>query len=93
MPFTPESAAAARRKHVKTAAKSTIDSRYDPLGYCPPDRRLQLAKRGQKAKRGSLAAMVELACIHCMGFQPNLVPDCTDPKCPLWARATRRNSR
>lgn len=66
-------------------------SDYDPLGYCTePGKRRRHKTRGDKARKGSRKAAMELACLHCMGWDATEVPKCTDPKCPLWLW-TRKN--
>lgn len=89
MPLTSETARAANLKR-KNQPKKPPDPRYDPLGYCPPENRSRYGKRAESAVNGGLSAAIELACIHCMGWQPTLVAGCTDPSCPLWLRATRK---
>ena len=41
-------------------------------------------KQGFREVRLTPLKAIKFNCIECMGFQENLVPECTDQHCPLY---------
>ena len=70
-----------------------VPAAYDPLWYCPPEKRARFALRAEKAKLGHSGPIAQLVCAHCAGWNLAEVARCTDPGCPLWIRATRGSAQ
>ena len=69
--------------------KWVVPERYAPLLDCPPERRSRYLNAEKNARNGSLAAMVKLFCLQCMGWNHAEVKRCEARGCALSARARR----
>jgi hypothetical protein len=49
-----------------------------------PKKRVSRKTKMAAGRPTTAAAAIKLFCQECMGFQPKVVRDCSDPRCPLF---------